>query len=101
MISFFPPPCPQLPEFQTLLVRGTYHASAPVHLLLSHCSGTPGARAICLTPQREPFTNALVELKDQWIEVHGGIGRTSAAALRTEILFVVLGFELVYGLISI
>ena len=90
MVSFFPPPCPQLPEFQSLVVRGSFHASAPIHLLLSHTIDKPEARAIFLTPRRDFLKNALVELNDQWISQHSGTGKHCAAAQRTQILYVVV-----------
>lgn len=88
MFSLFPPHFPQLPDFQSLLVRGQYHPSAPIHLLLSHGFKHPEDKAVFLTPHRESFRNALIELNDQWLELHGGNGRCSGAAQRTQILSV-------------
>ncbi len=96
MVSFFPQPCPQLPNFQSLLVRGSYHPSAPIHLLLSHGFENPEDKAVLLTPHRESFRNALIELNDRWFELHGGNGRSSGSAQRTQILFV-LTVNLCFG----
>ncbi|KAI0750893.1 hypothetical protein C8Q80DRAFT_1154511 [Daedaleopsis nitida] len=87
MVSFFPQPCPQLPDFQQLLVRGSFHASAPIHLLFSYTSENTDSRAILLTPRRDSLKDVLVELNDQWINVHSGIGSSSAAAQRTELFY--------------
>ncbi len=88
MVSLFPQPCPQLPDFHTLLVRGCFHASAPIHLLLSHTADDPEARAILLTPRRNVFKDALIELNDKWISQHSGMGKHCSAAQRIEVLYV-------------
>ncbi|KAI0291717.1 hypothetical protein BC826DRAFT_470817 [Russula brevipes] len=36
MTTVFPLPSPALPDFTTLLLKGPYHASAPIHLCLTH-----------------------------------------------------------------
>ncbi|RPD81017.1 hypothetical protein L226DRAFT_126967 [Lentinus tigrinus ALCF2SS1-7] len=87
MTSLFPRPCPPLPEYQSLLVKGLYHASAPIHLLLSHTADDPEARAIILTPRRDAFKNDLVDLNDAFITEYGGHGRNAAAAQRVEIFY--------------
>ncbi|KAI1796300.1 hypothetical protein LXA43DRAFT_662560 [Ganoderma leucocontextum] len=87
MVSFFPHPCPQLPDFRSMLVRGPYHPSAPVHLLLSHGFENPEDKAVLLTPHRESFRNALIELNDRWLELHSGNGRSSGAAQRTQMFY--------------
>ncbi len=88
MASLFPRPCPQLPDYRSLLVKGLYHASAPVHLLLSHNTDDPEARAIFLTPRRDAIKNDLIDLNDAWISEYSGRGRNAAAAQRIETLYV-------------
>ncbi|KAI0720198.1 hypothetical protein C8T65DRAFT_705824 [Cerioporus squamosus] len=87
MASLFPRPCPQLPDYLSLLVKGLYHASAPVHLLISHTADDPEARAILLTPRRDAIKNDLVDLNDAWISEYSGHGRNAAAAQRIEMFY--------------
>ncbi|KAH9846954.1 hypothetical protein C2E23DRAFT_742870 [Lenzites betulinus] len=87
MASLFPHPCPQLPEYQSLLIKGPYHASAPIHMLLSHATQYPDTKAILLTPRRAAFKDALVELNDAWLDRHSGDGSVGAASRRTEIFY--------------
>ena len=88
MASLFPPPCSPLPDYSSLLIKGLYHASTPVHLLLSHTMDSPEARAILLSPHRAAFKNDLVDLNDAWISEHSDHGRNAAAAQRVELLYV-------------
>ena len=85
MVTLFPPPSPQLPEFSSLLVRGDYHSSAPIHLLLSYASENPEARAVLITPLRESLKDDLVDMDDIWLNGEGGSGKNSEAARRTKI----------------
>ncbi|KAI0776032.1 hypothetical protein BD413DRAFT_470117 [Trametes elegans] len=88
MYSLFPAPIdPTLPEFQSLLVKGPYHASAPVHLLLSHSAVHPEAKAILLTPCRSTIQHALVDMNDEWLDRKSGHGRVGAASRRTEVFY--------------
>ncbi len=88
MTSVFPLPSPTLPEFTTLLLRGPYHASAPVHLCLTHLANRPGSRAVLLTPSRENFVTALRNFNDDWLNECGGYGAVSQALSRVDVLFV-------------
>lgn len=85
MAFLFPQPCPELPEYQSLLLKGPYHASAPVHLLLSHALTNPDAKAILLTPSRVSFKDALVDLNDEWLDHNSGHGRVASASRGTDI----------------
>ncbi|KAI0832510.1 hypothetical protein BC628DRAFT_324367 [Trametes gibbosa] len=87
MASLFPLPCPQLPEYQSLLLKGSHHASAPIHMLLSHATQDPNAKAILLTPRRASFKDALVELNDEWLDHRSGHGSVSALARRIDIFY--------------
>ncbi|EIW61286.1 uncharacterized protein TRAVEDRAFT_118064 [Trametes versicolor FP-101664 SS1] len=87
MAFLFPQPCPELPEYQNLLLKGPYHASAPVHLLLSHALTNPDAKAILLSPNRASFKDALVDLDDEWLDRNSGHGRVAYASRRTEIYY--------------
>ena len=86
MAAFFPPPCPTLPDFQTLLVKGSVHASAPVHFCLSYVLQHDVEKAVLLSPSRAQFSVALKDYRDGWITKHGGDGRTNKAASKVNIL---------------
>ncbi|KAJ3012979.1 hypothetical protein NUW54_g1723 [Trametes sanguinea] len=79
--------CPELPDFQSLILKGPYHASAPVHLLLSHTAQHPDAKAILLTPSRRQFKTTLGGLNDEWLSQKSGHGRVCAGAQRTEVFY--------------
>ncbi|KAI9000929.1 hypothetical protein BD414DRAFT_574435 [Trametes punicea] len=87
MTTLFPHPTPVLPAFQSILVKGKYHASAPVHLVYSYVAQDPDAKAILLTPHRGMFEDALVDLNDEWVDQTSGHGRVCAATRRTEIFY--------------
>ena len=88
MTTVFPLPSPTLPEFTTLLLKGPYHASAPIHLCLSHLANRPGSRAVLLTPSRENFIAALRDFNDDWLNECGGYGTVSQILSRVDVLFV-------------
>lgn len=88
MTTLFPLPSPPLPEFTTLLLKGPYHASAPVHLCLTHLANRPGTRAVLLTPSRDNFVTALRDLNDDWLNECGGFGTVSQILSRVEVLSV-------------
>jgi hypothetical protein len=88
MTTVFPLPGPTLPEFTTLLLKGPYHASAPVHLCLTHLANRPGTRAILLSPSRDNFIAALRDLNDDWLNECGGFGAVSQVLSRVDVLFV-------------
>nr|GAT53621.1 predicted protein [Mycena chlorophos] len=75
-MSLFPPGSggPTLPEFKSLLVKGPYHASAPVHLALSFTEKQPDMRIVMITPSRQAITRALREHNDDWMVEHSGRG---------------------------
>ena len=88
MTSVFPLPSPTLPEFTTLLLKGPYHASAPIHLCLTHLASRPGQRAVLLTPSRDNFVAALRDLNDDWLNECGGYGAVSQVLSRVDVLSV-------------
>lgn len=90
MTTVFPLPSPTLPGFTTLLLKGPYHASAPIHLCLTHLASRPGARAILLTPSRDYFIAALRDLNDDWLNECGGYGAVSQVLSRVDVLSVFL-----------
>jgi hypothetical protein len=88
MTTVFPLPSPTLPDFTTLLLRGPYHASAPIHLCLTHLANRAGSRAVLLTPSRENFVAALRDFNDDWLNECGGYGAVSQVLSRVDVLFV-------------
>ena len=88
MTTLFPLPSPPLPEFTTLLLKGPYHASAPIHLCLTHLANRPGTRAVLLTPSRDNFAAALRDLNDDWLNECGGFGAVYQVLSRVEVLYV-------------
>jgi hypothetical protein len=88
MTTVFPLPSPTLPKFTTLLLKGPYHASAPIHLCLTHLANRPGSRAVLLTPSRENFVAALRDFNDDWLNECGGYGAVSQVLSRVDVLFV-------------
>ncbi|KAJ6628951.1 hypothetical protein B0H10DRAFT_1717495, partial [Mycena sp. CBHHK59/15] len=66
---------PQLPEFKSLVVKGPYHPSAPIHLSLSYNVGAPAGQILFITPSRQAIVKALQNYKDDWISLHSGQGK--------------------------
>ena len=88
MTTVFPLPSPSLPDFTTLLLKGPYHTSAPIHLCLTHLANRPESRAVLLTPSRENFVAALRDFNDDWLNECGGYGAVSQVLSRVDVLFV-------------
>lgn len=91
MTSLFPLPSPILPEFTTLLVAGPLHASAPIHLCLSHLANRPDTTAVLISPSRQSFLNSLLDLNDDWINECGGFGAVSSLLAKVTSLCVLCG----------
>ncbi|KAH9960499.1 hypothetical protein BC827DRAFT_402125 [Russula dissimulans] len=87
MTTVFPLPSPTLPEFTTLLLKGPFHASAPIHLCLTHLANRPGSRAVLFTPSRENFITALRDLNDDWLNECGGYGAVSQVLSRVDVFY--------------
>jgi hypothetical protein len=79
---------PSLPPFQTLLINGSYHPSAPIHLCLSYVACNPSSRVIFITPSRQSFEVALRDYDDAWLGQNSGSGKIHALSSRTTILCV-------------
>ncbi|KAJ7498625.1 hypothetical protein FB451DRAFT_1202553 [Mycena latifolia] len=75
MPSLFPSG-PELPDFKSLVVKGTYHPSAPIHLALSHAARFPDTRTLLITPSREAIAVALQNYNDDWVQLHSGEGKS-------------------------
>jgi hypothetical protein len=88
MTTVFPLPSPALPDFTTLLLKGPYHASAPIHLCLTHLANRPGSRAVLFTPSRDNFVAALRDFNDDWLNECGGYGAVTQVLSRVDVLSV-------------
>ncbi|KAJ7180402.1 hypothetical protein C8R43DRAFT_870362 [Mycena crocata] len=73
-MSLFPSG-PPLPGFKSLVVKGPYHASAPIHLALSHAADFPATQTVMITPSRQAMAETLRDYNDNWISVHSGEGK--------------------------
>ncbi|KAK0191340.1 hypothetical protein F5146DRAFT_596808 [Armillaria mellea] len=87
MHTLFPGFEPQLPSFTSLMIQGPYHASAPIHLALSHTSQANSSSAVFLSPSRQLVTVALREYNDSWLATHSGQGRVSEMSSRVNMLY--------------
>ena len=92
-MSLFPPPGPPLPPFRSLLVKGKYHASAPIHLCLSHALLPETKKVVLVVPSRRALKASLKQLNDEWIKIHGGEGRNTGAASKVDVLSVQPSFR--------
>ncbi|KAF4602174.1 hypothetical protein EYR40_005378 [Pleurotus pulmonarius] len=77
-----------LPKFDTLLVKGSYPPSAPVHLCLSHIaeSGT-NCCAVILAPSKERLQGALEAENDPWLQKNSGTGTVAALSRHINVLY--------------
>lgn len=89
MATLFPSPGPALPPFRSLLVKGNFHATAPLHLCLSHVLQDDSAKAILLTSSRARFIATMKQFNEEWVVEHGGDGRTVNTSRRIDMLCVV------------
>ncbi|KAF7355582.1 hypothetical protein MSAN_01475400 [Mycena sanguinolenta] len=86
MASLFPSG-PALPDFKSLVVKGTYHPSAPIHLALSHAANLPDAGVLMITPSRETMVTALREHNDDWMAAHSGQGNVLELSSCTKVFY--------------
>lgn len=86
MTTLFPSLSPTLPDFETLLFKGSFHASAPVHFCYSYVLAHDISKAVLLAPSRAHFVHALKSYKDEWMSEHGGDGLTCKAASRVDVV---------------
>jgi len=89
MLSLFPDGVSEreLPPFRTLLIKGSYHPSAPIHLCLSHSRSQTRSKIILLTPSRSSFKRSLEEFNDDWLSVYSGHGKITELSSRIEVFY--------------
>ena len=84
---------PDLSSAKTLLIKGDYHPSAPIHFCISHLSRADDeGTAVFITPSKEAFVRTLVAYNDRWLGKHGGNGEVAASLSRVKVLFVARTF---------
>ncbi|EKM59346.1 uncharacterized protein PHACADRAFT_136950 [Phanerochaete carnosa HHB-10118-sp] len=88
MATIFPAPAPTLPDLETLLLKGSFHASAPIHLCYSYVLHYDAPKAVLLTPSRARFVHSLKSFNDEWIRKHGSDGLTCKATSKVDVLSV-------------
>lgn len=94
MTTLFPLPSPSLPEgFISLIVAGSFHASAPIHLCLTHLASRPGKKAVLLSPSRENFLSSAIQFNDDWLNECGGYGAVAEVLSRVIALYVLLWLQ--------
>ncbi|KAF8897337.1 hypothetical protein BD779DRAFT_1465552 [Infundibulicybe gibba] len=89
MASLFPPSSgPLLPSFNSLLIKGHYHPSAPIHLSLSHTAQHADTQVLCLTSDRRRMQQALQDYDDNWLAINSGSGKIKDISSRIKLLSV-------------
>jgi len=86
MASLFPPVNSsfKLPSgIKSLLIKGCYHASAPIHFCLS----LRESPSIFISPSRSTFAAALKDFDDDWLNVHGGEGIVARDLSRIKVFY--------------
>ncbi|KAJ7639106.1 hypothetical protein FB45DRAFT_695854, partial [Roridomyces roridus] len=83
----FFPSGPQLPDFDSMVVKGSYHPSAPIHCALSNASSFPDTQTLLVTPSRESISSALQNYNDDWIVRHSGEGNVLDLSSRITVLY--------------
>jgi hypothetical protein len=86
MPSLFPDAPIQLPAYQSLLVVGKCHASAPIHLAVSYATENPETRPLVLSPSRSMLKDALRAINDDWITSKSRRGNMLDAVSRVQML---------------
>ncbi|KAF8213870.1 hypothetical protein K438DRAFT_1563454 [Mycena galopus ATCC 62051] len=86
MASLFPSG-PALPDFKSLLIKGPYHPSAPIHLALSHATNLPDTSILMVTPSRDTMATALRDHNDDWISAHSGQGSVLELSSCTTVFY--------------
>jgi len=70
---------PELPLAKSLLIKGEYHPSAPIHFCISHLPlVNDDSTAVLITPSKESFVQTLIGYNDRWLGKCGGSGEVAA-----------------------
>ncbi|KAK1227420.1 hypothetical protein PQX77_009567 [Marasmius sp. AFHP31] len=87
MPSFFPNNVAPLPQFSSLLVKGPYHPSAPIHLALSTLDKSVEGTALFLSTSSIHLNLALRQYNDDWLTTQSGHGNLTAVSSRVQIFY--------------
>jgi len=94
---------PELPFSKSLLIKGDYHPSAPIHFCISHLSrANAEGTAVFITSSRDSFVQTLVAHNDRWLGKYGGSGEVATKLSRVKVLFVAnfFRYDLLVGYLS-
>ncbi|KAL5528089.1 hypothetical protein ACEPAF_7225 [Sanghuangporus sanghuang] len=75
-----------LPSFNSLLVKGPYPPSAPIHLCVSHLRDNAG-NALFLSPNRQSLASLLQDFNDKWLNINATKGEYLALLSRIDIYY--------------
>ena len=87
--TLFPSFSPALPPFDTLLVKGSYHPSAPIHLCISHLQSNPdtAAKVLFLSSSQHSLTSSLEVFNESWLAEHALTGTFAPLLSRIDISY--------------
>ncbi|KAL5524104.1 hypothetical protein ACEPAG_8277 [Sanghuangporus baumii] len=75
-----------LPSFNSLLVKGPYPPSAPIHLCISHLRDNAG-KVLFLSPSRQALASSLQDFNDEWLNINATKGQHLALLSRIDIFY--------------
>ncbi|KLO05522.1 hypothetical protein SCHPADRAFT_946847 [Schizopora paradoxa] len=88
---------PSLPPFETLLIRGPYPPSAPIHLSISHLKTLENddevvasrrtSGVVMLSPNRQAFTSTLEDFNDGWLTSNAMTGNYASLLSKVNIYY--------------
>lgn len=86
MLSLFPPPGPSISPFSSLLVKGSYHSSALIHLAIGHVLQSPKHEVLIFSPSQSSFKQKLISGFDEWLSRSVNTNKMKAAVSRIMIV---------------
>jgi hypothetical protein len=86
MPSFFPNSTLELPPFNSLLIVGSYHSTAPIHLAISYATENPDCRPIVLSPSKDALKNGLKAFADHHLASNARRGNMLETVSRIQML---------------
>ena len=86
MPSFFPTQTFDLPPLNSLLVVGTYHPTAPVHLAISYATENPDACPVVLSPSKAALKDGLKAFADHHVSSTSRRGNMLDVVSRIQML---------------
>ncbi|KAH8119615.1 hypothetical protein DFH11DRAFT_457780 [Phellopilus nigrolimitatus] len=88
-INIFPASGSSLPPFKSILIKGAYAPSAPIHLCVSHLqiAEDTSEKILFLTPNRQSFAASLQDFNDGWLAEHAVTGTTAKLLSKVDIYY--------------